>query len=157
MDNNDFLRRLRYALNIGDDYVAGCFSEGGVELSAGEQERLFLREENESFLPCTSRRLEQFLDGLILLKRGPRENGVPPPSPGLTNNLILKKLRIALELKEDAMLDIFRLGGFTLSKSELSALFRKPGHKNYMDCGDQLLKRFLKGLPLYLSGEGKAT
>jgi len=95
--------------------------------------------------------LEQFLDGLIILKRGPRKEGSkPPPRAKLTNNLLLKKIRIAMEFKEDAMLEVLKLGEFPLSKAELSALFRKEGHKHYMDCGDQILKRFLKGLPLYL-------
>lgn len=151
MENNDFLRRLRYALNIHDEYILKCFNEGGAQLTVEELHAIFLRDEDENFLPCTSRRIEQFLDGLIVLKRGPRkESSVPPPADRLSNNLILKKLRIALELKEDAMLEVFKLGEFEVSKSELTALFRKPGHKNYKVCGDQLLKRFLKGLPLYL-------
>ncbi|MBI9102405.1 MAG: DUF1456 family protein [Spirochaetales bacterium] len=151
MDNNDFLRRLRYALNIQDAYMVSCFKEGGADVSASELKSLFLREEDDEFLPCTSRQLEQFLDGLILLKRGPRKEGSkPPPATRLTNNLLLKKIRIALEFKEEDMLEILKLGEFPLSKAELSALFRKEGHKHYMDCGDQILKRFLKGLPLYL-------
>ena len=127
-----------------------CFLEGGAEVDQEELANLLKREEEESYVPCTSRRLEQFLEGLILIKRGPKKEGGPAKAAGrLTNNLILKKIRIALELREEAMMEIFKLGDFELSKSELSALFRKEGHKNFMNCGDQILKKFLKGLPLY--------
>ncbi|MGD9733305.1 MAG: DUF1456 family protein [Desulfamplus sp.] len=68
------------------------------------------------------------------------------PSESLSNNLILKKIRIALDLKQDDMMEIFRLGNVALTKGEFSALFRKEGHKNYKECGDQYLKKFLQGL-----------
>lgn len=70
----------------------------------------------------------------------------------LTNNDILKKLRIALELKDDDIIHILKLADFTVSKSELSALFRKDDHPNYMACGDQLLRNFLQGLIIYKRG-----
>jgi uncharacterized protein YehS (DUF1456 family) len=66
----------------------------------------------------------------------------------LTNNAILKKLRIALQLKEDDMVGILKLAGVDISTSELTALFRKEGHRNYKECGDQFLRNFLKGLTL---------
>ncbi len=150
MDNNDLLRRLRYALNVKDDYMEKCFTAGGNKITGQEIEALFLRDEESAFLVCSSRRMEQFLDGLIIMKRGVREDGsVPPPVARLTNNIILKKIRIALELREENMLEVFKLGEFPITKSELTALFRKEGHKNYKPCGDQLIKRFLKGLPLF--------
>lgn len=64
----------------------------------------------------------------------------------MTNNDILKKLRIALELKDTDIIAILKLADFDISKPELSALFRKEDHKNYKECGDQLLRRFLNGL-----------
>jgi len=64
----------------------------------------------------------------------------------VTNNDILKKLRIALELKDADIIEILKLADFEISKTELSALFRNPEHKNYMECGNQLLRRFLDGL-----------
>jgi uncharacterized protein YehS (DUF1456 family) len=64
----------------------------------------------------------------------------------VTNNDILKKLRIALELKDSDIIEILKLADFEISKTELSALFRNPEHKNYMECGNQLLRRFLDGL-----------
>jgi uncharacterized protein YehS (DUF1456 family) len=64
----------------------------------------------------------------------------------MTNNDILKKLRIALELKDSDIIEILKLADFEISNTELSALFRNPEHKNYRECGNQLLRRFLDGL-----------
>ena len=70
----------------------------------------------------------------------------------LTNNDILKKLRVALELKDDDILQILKLVDYEVSKSELNAIFRKEDHTNYMPCGDQLLRNFLNGLIIYKRG-----
>ena len=64
----------------------------------------------------------------------------------MKNNDILKKLRIALNLKDTDIIDILKLADFEISKAELSALFRKVDHKNYKECGDQIMRRFLDGL-----------
>ena len=64
----------------------------------------------------------------------------------MKNNDILKKLRIALNLKDTDIIDILKLADFEISRTELSALFRKEDHKNYKECGDQILRRFLNGL-----------
>ena len=64
----------------------------------------------------------------------------------MNNNDILKKLRIALELKDTDIIEILQLADFEISKTELNAMFRKEGHRNYKECGDQLLRRFLNGL-----------
>ncbi len=73
----------------------------------------------------------------------------------LTNNDILKKLRIALDLQETDMLEILSLAHFELSHTELRALFRNPEHRNYRECGDQLLRRFLDGLIIRNRGPRK--
>ncbi len=70
----------------------------------------------------------------------------------LTNNDILKKLRVALELKDEDVIKILKLADYEISKSELSALYRKPDHPNYKECGDQLLRNFLNGLVIYKRG-----
>lgn len=70
----------------------------------------------------------------------------------LTNNDILKKLRVALELRDEDIIHILKLSDFEISKTELSALFRKEDHPNYMKCGDQLLRNFLNGLIIYKRG-----
>ena len=154
LGRNDILRRLRYALNMGNSEMAGVFKLGGYELSEYTILSFLKREEEEGFVECSDRELGFFLDGLIVRERGERET--PGNAPGvepetrISNNLILKTLRIALNFKEGDMLEMFRLAGFGITKSELSALFRKKGHKNYRACGDQILKNFIQGLTLYL-------
>ena len=151
MTNNDVFRRLRYAMNINNQAVIEIFRLTGHEISQSEISALFKKEGEEGFLECSDEVLESFLDGLIALKRGKRgeeSKKAKSRSAHLTNNDILKKLRIALELKEEEMLAVFRLANFTTSKAELSALFRNKGHENYKQCGDQLLRNFLKGLTI---------
>jgi uncharacterized protein YehS (DUF1456 family) len=112
----------------------------------------FLKKDDEpGFMNCPDFILNKFLDGLILLKRGKKENAPENekrPDEKLSNNVVLKKIRIALELKDDDIQAILTMGNFEISKSELSALFRREGQKNYKECGDQLLRKFLKGLTL---------
>ncbi len=70
----------------------------------------------------------------------------------MTNNDVFKKLRVALMLRDDEIIDILKEADFKLSKSELSAFFRKDDHPNYRECGDQVLRNFLNGLVLHLRG-----
>lgn len=70
----------------------------------------------------------------------------------LTNNDILKKLRVALAYRDDDIIEVLKLVDFNISKSELSALFRKDDHEKYMECGDQILRNFLNGLVIKLRG-----
>ncbi|MFS4456230.1 DUF1456 family protein [Maribacter sp. 2304DJ31-5] len=70
----------------------------------------------------------------------------------MTNNDILKKLRVALKLRDNEIVDILKLADFNMSKSELGAFFRNEDHPNYMECGDQVLRNFLNGLIIHLRG-----
>lgn len=70
----------------------------------------------------------------------------------MTNNEIIKKLRIALDLKELDMVEIFELSGYEIKKSELSGIFRKEGHKNYKECSDLVLNHFLNGYIIHRRG-----
>jgi uncharacterized protein YehS (DUF1456 family) len=70
----------------------------------------------------------------------------------MTNNDVIKKLRIALDLKEIDMTEIFEHSGYEINKSELSGIFRKEGHKNYRECSDTLLNHFLNGYIIYKRG-----
>jgi uncharacterized protein YehS (DUF1456 family) len=151
MTNNDILRQLRYALNIGDSAMIEIFKLAGHEIEQSDLTDLLKKEDDEGFVNCSDDVLGYFLDGLILHRRGRKEirpGETRKPDSRLTNNAILKKLRIALELKEDDMIAILKLAGVGISKSELTALFRREGHKNYKECGDQFLRKFLKGLSI---------
>lgn len=158
MTNNDVFRRLRYALNLDTKTVIEIFRLSEMKMGQAEITSLVKKEEEEGFVACSDAVLEAFLDGLIMRNRGKRE-GEPekPKEPiALTNNDILKKIRIAMALREDEMLSLFKLAQFPVSKGELSAVFRAKGHENYKPCGDQMLRNFLKGLTVkYRDEAGK--
>lgn len=149
MNNNDLLRRIRYALNIGNASMREIFSIAGHSINESEILDLLKEEGAEGYVECGDKALGLFLDGLIIQRRGKRESPEEAPDKSvarLTNNMILKKLRIALGFTDGDMMETLRLAGFEITKSELSALFRKKGHKNYKVCGDQIVKKFLLGL-----------
>lgn len=149
MNNNDVLRSLRYVLNINDEQFTAIFILGGANVQVAEVSAMLKFDSDEGFLVCDDATIAAALDGVVVHKRGKDESRSPPPveSP-ITNNTVLKKLRVAFELKEDDMHDILQSVNCSISKPEMSALFRKPGHKNYRECGDQILRNFLKGLAL---------
>ena len=151
MTHNDILRQLRYALNINDSTMIKIFKLADRDIERSYLTGLLKKEGDEGFVNCSDVVLGDFLDGLILLKRGRKETKpgeTRKPDSRLTNNNILKKIRIALELKEDDMLGILKLADINISKPELTALFRREGHKNYKECGEQFLRKFLKGLTI---------
>ena len=151
MNNNDILRRLRYALDISNPVMIDIFQLSGCTIEQPTLIKLLKKEEEEEFISCSNPLLSFFLDGLIIHKRGRRESDAgqaPKPDASLNNNAILKKLRIALDLKEDDMLAIMGLAGVKISKAELSALFRNKDHKHFKECGDQFLRNFLQGLTI---------
>src|SRR5690606_15293842 len=106
------------------------------------------REEDDGFLKMSDREMVAFLNGLINFKRGKRDGAQQPLEERLNNNMVLQKLRIALNLQAEGVLHILELADFRLSKHELSAFFRKPGNKNYRECKDQILRKFLLGIQL---------
>lgn len=106
------------------------------------------REGESGFVLCEDEMLARFLNGLIIKNRGAKGDDIPEPERDLSNNMVLRKLKIALNLQADDLLEILKLNEFSLSKHELSALFRRPDHKNYRECLDQLLRNFLDGMEL---------
>lgn len=152
MINNDILRRLRYALDIKDPVMIAIFKADGLEMRKDALLDLLKKETDPSYVKCSDQVLASFLNGLIIHKRGPKENSPAQenkPAQSLTNNLIMKKLRIALELKEEDILGMLKLAEINVSASELTALFRREGHKHFKECGDQFLRNFIKGLTLH--------
>ncbi|WP_116475474.1 YehS family protein [Zobellella maritima] len=151
MTNNDILRRIRYALDLPDQQAVELFRLAGIELTQDQLLALLAKEEEPHYHSCSDAQILGFLDGLILQRRGPKDGDTAPRPPvsEQINNLIFKKLRVALELKEEDILGMLALAGFKVSKTELTALFRKPGHKHYQACGDQFLRNFLQGLALH--------
>lgn len=154
MINNDVLRQLRYALDLDDHAMVEVFAQGDAHVRLEDLPGLLEHEDHPGFVELGHELLDAFLDGLIASRRGklePAPGSARPPVLPITNN-ILKKLRIALTLKDDDMIDMLKLADFRISRGELSAFFRKQGHKNYRECGDQVIRNFLRGLGIHLRG-----
>jgi uncharacterized protein YehS (DUF1456 family) len=157
MTNNDILRRLRYALELDNATLLRVFAEGDVILSAAELAALLKQDEEPGFEPLDDVLLGHLLDGLINHRRGKRELTTPAPLLPMNNNRVLRSLKIALSLRDDDVLAIMEAADFPLSKSELSALFRREGHPNFQPCGNQILRNFLRGLAQWHRRGGAAT
>jgi uncharacterized protein YehS (DUF1456 family) len=149
MIQNDILRRLRYALTLNDQKMLALFKEVNQDIKLPHLYAILKREAEDGFELCSDQELNAFLDGLIISKRG-RQSGrdpeVWPTGVLLGNNDILRKLRIALELRSEDIIDILKSEDVYVSNSEISAFFRKPDHRSYKICGDQFLRNFLAGL-----------
>ncbi len=149
MNNNDVMKRLRYALNITDIKVVELFKLVDYDIPKSELESIFKTEDEDGYIECGDAIAGKFLDALVISRRGKRSDAGEPravrPSR-LYNNDILKRLRIALELKDNDIIGIMRRAGVEISKAEVSALFRNSAHPNYRPCGDQFLRNFLVGL-----------
>lgn len=157
MTNNDVLRRLRFVFDFDDAKMIQIFSLAETEVRRGHIVSWLLKEDEHSYQECNDKMLATFLNGLIIDKRGKRDSPQPKPEYSLTNNLILKKLKIALNLQSEDVIEILKLADFDLSPSELGSFFRKPGHRNYRTCKDQVLRNFLMGLQIKLRGPGEAS
>ena len=147
MTNNDVLRSVRYMLDLNDAKVVSILALAESEVSEAEVHSFLKKEDEAGFRPCPDVVMGYFLNGLIFLRRG-KSDEAPAPSieRKMTNNIILKKLRIAFDLKTTDITDLLKSADFAVGQSEIGAIFRKPGHKNYRECGDQILRNFLKGL-----------
>lgn len=148
MTNNDILRRIRYVFDFGDDKMIALFAHVQREVTRAEVSDWLKKEEDPAYNECRDIDLASFLNGLIIERRGRRDGPQPEPESHLTNNLIMTKLKIALSYQGDDMMEVMALTGYRMSKHEMSALFRKPGHKHYRECLDQILRNFLKGLQM---------
>ena len=150
MNKNDVLRRIRYIFDLSDADMISIFGQAGHEVSRDQVSDWLKKDNDPACKKCTDTELAVFLNGLINHKRGKKEGAQPVPEQTLNNNAILKKLKIAVNFKAEDMIRVLTLAGFRISKHELSAFFRKPGHKHYRECKNQMLRNFLKGLQLEL-------
>lgn len=166
MDNNDILIRLRYALEIKNKEMTEIFKLGDMEVTVPEVVKILTKvddefeDDSDSQIKCSNSMLDAFLNGLIIYKRGkqdPKPGQPDKPEPSFTrspnmNNILLKKVKIALALTTEDMLEIFDNAGLRVTKGELGALLRKEGHKNYKVCLDNFARNFLKGLAIKYRG-----
>jgi uncharacterized protein YehS (DUF1456 family) len=148
VNNNDILRRIRYTFNLTDTKMMAIFSAADHQVTRAQISDWLKKEDDLAFQPCSDTEMAIFLNGFINAKRGKNEGVQPEPEQRLTNNIVFRKLKIALDLKADDILAIMALADLRMSKHELSAFFRKPDHKHYRDCKDQILRNFLHGMQL---------
>src|SRR3954463_4428267 len=147
MTNNDVLRSVRYLLNVSDETLGDIIRLGHGQVSNGELVAFLKRDDEDGYQACGDAVMARFLNGLVTYKRGKDDSRPPQPvEVPVTNNTVLKKIRVAFELKDDDIIALLQKNGLTVSKNELAAFFRRPNHRNYRECGDQVLRNFLKGL-----------
>lgn len=148
MVNNDVLRRVRYIFDFNDSKMIAIYGLADHHVSREEVSAWLKKEGDEDYEECSDLLMAAFLNGLITDMRGAKDGQKPVVEKRLTNNMIFMKLKIALSLKAEDVMAILALADFKISKHELSAFFRKPEHKHYRECKDQILRNFLKGLQL---------
>ncbi len=160
MTNNDILIRLRYALDIKNTDMVEIFKLGGMKFSKEDILNMLIKVKDEAeedipenYIKCNNKMVEAFLNGLITFKRGAQQSKQGQPEGPLAvtgnespNNMLMKKVKIAMALTTEDMLDILYEGGVSVSKGELGAILRNPSHRNYKECGDRFVRNFLKGL-----------
>lgn len=157
MRNDDVIQSIRYTLDISDAQIADILKLAGYQPARNEIEYIFEQPaEGKDKIDITHELTAYFLDGLIFYKRGKSDKHPQRPiSTPVTNNMVLKKLRVAFKLREEDILEMLKKAGFTLSAPELNALFRNKNHRNYQPAGDQVLRYFLKGLTIKFKKPGK--
>ena len=160
MNNNYILAKIKYAMDLKNENIVDIFKFGGIDISEeevqklleGARENISDEDEVEEITKCKNITLESFLNGLIIYKRGEKETKTEQPEilsikgNKNINNIMLKKLKIALSLSSQDILDIFEEIGKPLTKGELADIFRKEGHKHYKKCADKHAVNFLEGI-----------
>lgn len=148
MYNNDIIRRIRYTFDFSDSQMIKIFSHAGYKTTREEVSGWLKKDGDLDRVDIYDENLAFFLNGLIIEKRGKKDGEQPKSEKRLNNNLVFRKLKIALNLKDDDILEILELAGKKISKHELSAFFRKPTHEKFRNCHDQILRNFIHGLQL---------
>lgn len=146
MTNNEILRRIRYLFDYSDLKMISLFKLANYDVGKADVIKWLKKEDDPLLEEITDKELATFLNGLIIEKRGKKEGPLPEPEYRLSNNIILRKLKIALDLKSDDIIDLFATMGKKISKSELSAFFRSPDHNSYRPFMDQYLRSFFNAL-----------
>jgi len=155
--NNDVLRRVRFIFDFNDSKMIAIFALADKEVSRELISNYLKKEEDDDYQECPDTELAIFLNGLINDKRGKKEGPQAEPEKVMTNNVVLRKLKIALDLKNDDLLELMKLGGVNISKHELSAFFRRADHKHFRYCKDQVMRNFLRGLQFKNRPETKTS
>ena len=144
--NNDILRRIRYTFDFTDSKMIEIFALADLQVTRAQISNWLKKDDDSAYQELNDNQFAVFLNGLINDKRGKKEGIQPIPEKRLNNNIIFRKLKIALNLKNSDILEILEMVDMHISKHELSAFFRKPIQNQYRPCKDQILRNFLQGM-----------
>lgn len=148
MTNNDILRRIRYTFDFNDTKMIEIFGLADYQVTRAQISDWLKKDDDPEYKELLDYQLATFLNGFINDKRGKKEGAQPVLEKKINNNIIFRKLKIALNLKDDDILGIFKLVDLRISKHELSSFFRNPKQKQYRPCKDQFLRNFLQGIQI---------
>lgn len=146
MTNNDILRRIRYTFDFDDSTMINILKLVDYAVTREQISCWLKKDDDDDYASCGDVQFASFLNGLIIKNRGKQDGPLPEAEKKLSNNIVLRKLKIALDLKNDDVLAIMASAGLSISKHELSAFFRRENHKHYRSCKDQVLRNFLQGI-----------
>ena len=156
MKANDCLRRVRYILDLDDNEVIALFAQAEQRVTRAQVIAWLKKDDDPDYKECSDAMFATFLNGLINQRRGRKDGPQPEPEKSMNNNMVFRKLKIAFNLQAEEILSILSLADLNISKHELSAFFRRPDHKHYRDCKDQILRNFLMGLQIKYRGASHA-
>ena len=148
MNNNDILSRIRHTFDLNNSEMISVFELANQEVTEYQVIGWSKDEDDPEYQDCKDVELATFLNGFINKRRGKKDGDQPEAEKRLTNNIIFKKLKIALDMKDEDVFSVMSLAGYNIKKPELSAISRKKGHKNYRTCKDEVLDKFLMGIQL---------
>jgi len=146
MTNNDIIRQIRYAFDYSDTKMIQLFALADLDVTRSQVSDWLRKEDHPAYRELSDHQLTYFLNGLINDKRGLKEGVKMEPEKRLNNNIKLRKLKIALNMRDEDIIKTISLAGLRISKPELSAFFRNPNHRQYRQCKDQFLRNFLHGI-----------
>lgn len=94
LNNNDIIKKLRVALKYRDDDIIRVLKHVGYDISKSELSAFFRSDDHENFKPLKDQILRNFLNGLVIEKRGrldrPKDKEAKPTEPE-AKSVTLKK------------------------------------------------------------------
>lgn len=148
MDNNYIFYKLRKIYQWDEEKIGLLFKSVEYIVSPLDIFAWMKQEQYEGFKAMPDEALAALINGFIAEKRGLKDGIIPVPETKLNNNIILRKLKIALSFKDEDIIETLKKADIRIGKPELNAFFRDPKHAHYRICGDQFLRNFLRGLQL---------
>ena len=146
MENNYIFYKLRKSFKWDEEKIGNMYKSVEYPVSPLDIFAWMKQEQYEGFKEMPDQPLAALLNAFIIELRGKKDDEIPVHEEKLNNNQIFRKLRIALSLKDDDIIEIMKLADMRIGKAELGSFFRDPRHNNYRPCKDQFLRNFIRGL-----------